>query len=260
MKKAMVGALVVVAGAWSAGLASAQAAAQTGKLPTGDAVLARYVEASGGIAAFDALKTRIVSATMEIPSAGVIIGMTIYAAAPDRVYTVADSDATGKIESGTFDGVAWEMSAQRGAVVKAGAEREDAMRDAIFDRLIHWKDHLKSAECTGSGMVDGKPVYKVLLTPKLGSPQTYSFDQGTGLILQADSVIDSTAGKLTVIAKPGDYRRVDGVLMPFTNRVTIVELAQDRVVTVSKVDHTTPIPPGRFVLPAEITALVAPKK
>ncbi len=260
MKKTLVGAFAFVLAAWSAGLAAPQAASQAEKLPTGDAVLAKYVEASGGLAAFQALKTRIVNATMEIPSASVVLTLTIYAAAPDRMYTIAESDATGTIESGSFDGVAWETSANRGAVVKAGGERDDALRDAIFDRLARWKEYAKSAECIGSGMIDGKPVYKVRITPKIGSPQTVSFDQGTGLIAQSESQVESPAGKLTLITKPSDYRKVDGVTLAFTNRVTIVEIGQDRIVTVNKIDHTTPIPASRFTLPAEIKALVDAKK
>jgi hypothetical protein len=249
-------ALVAVA----AGVVAAQPPPQAEKLPSGETVLARYVEASGGIAAFQALKTRFVKATMEIPSAGVVLGLTIYAAAPDRTYTLAESDVTGKIESGTTDGVAWEISPQRGAIVKTGPERDDAMRDAILDRMVHWKDTVKTAECVGIGMIDSKPAFKVVVTPKTGSAQTFYFDRTTGLVLQVESVAVMPGGTVTVFAKPSDYRKVDGVLIPFTNRVTLVEIGQDRVVTVQKVEHNTDVPASRFALPAEIKALVPAKK
>jgi hypothetical protein len=248
------------ASAQAASPAANQPAAQSEKLPSGAAVLDKYVDAIGGAAAFQSLKSRVVTATMEIPSVGVTLGVTVYAAAPDRNYTVAESEATGKVETGSSDGVAWEISPQRGAILKTGSERDDALRDAQFDRMAHWKESTKSAECLSVAMIDGKPAYKVLVTPKSGSAQTYYFDRGTGLIAQVDSVAESTAGRLTIIARPSDYRKVDGILMAFSNRVTIVEIGQDRVLTVKTVAHNAPIPADTFSLPAEIKALAGAKK
>lgn len=249
-------ATVCVAGALASapGIHSAFAQAPAAPLPTGEAVLAKYVEATGGVAAYDALKNRVVHARMEIMGAGVVLNLTVYAAPPASLYTVAESEATGRIESGASDGVAWENSALRGAIVKEGLERDDALRDAIFDRIAHWREHLKSAECTGSADVNGKPAYRVVATPKSGSPQTLYFDRESGLLVRTETTVTTAGGAVPVVAEPGDFRKVDGITMAFTSRMQV--MGQERVVTIEKVEHNTVLGADRFALPAEIKALV----
>jgi hypothetical protein len=234
--------------------APADAQAPTSPLPTGEAVLAKYVEATGGEAAFTALKNRVTHARMEITGAAVVISLTMYAAAPANLYSLAESEATGRIESGVSDGVAWENSALRGPSVKDGVERDDALKAATFDRLAHWKAHLKSVECTSTADVNGKPAYRVAAVPKLGTPETLFFDVESGLLVRAEMTVTTAAGAVPVAAEPGDYRSVDGIMMPFTSRVKV--MGQERVVTIEKVEHNVAIPADRFALPAEIRPLV----
>jgi len=244
------GALVLAIGIRSG---SAQPPAAS-PLPTGDAVLARYLEVTGGAAAFDALKNRVVHARMEIPAAGVVLGLTMYSAAPANMYTVVESEATGRIENGVSDGVAWENSAIRGALVKEGMERDDALRDAIFDRMAHWKDHLKSAECVGTADVNGKPAYRVVATPKSGSPQTLYFDKESGLLVRTESTVTTAGGSVPVVGEPRDFRKVDGIMMPFASRMQV--MGQERIVTIDTVEHNVALAADRFALPPEIRALI----
>lgn len=250
VRLSLAGALML-AGAPCIAIAQAPAA---GALPAGDAVIARYVEATGGVAAYDAIRNRVVHARMEILGAGVVLGVTVYSARPNSIYTLAESEATGRIESGVSDGVAWENSAMRGAIIKEGAERDDMLRDAIFDRIAHWKDHLRSAECTGLVDVGGKPTYRVLVTPKAGSAQTLYFDKESGLLARTETTVQSPAGAVTVVAEPGDFRKVDGLTMAFISRVNV--LGQQRVLTVEKIEHNVDLPGDRFAAPAEIKALI----
>jgi hypothetical protein len=217
-------------------------------------VLAKYVEATGGTAAYDAVKNRVVHARMEILGAGVVLSLTVYSAAPASFYTLAESEATGRIESGVSDGVVWENSSIRGPVVKGGIERDDTLRDAIFDRLAHWNEHLKSADCVGTTDVNGKAAYRVVATPKSGSPQTLYFDKHPGLLVRTETTVNSAAGALAVVAEPGDFRQVDGLTLAFTSRIKV--MGQERVVTIDKVEHNASLPDDRFALPADIKALI----
>jgi hypothetical protein len=250
-------ALAVCAGALlalGAGAGSAYAQVSAAALPTGDAVLAKYVEATGGLAAYDAIRNRVVHARMEVMGAGVVFGLTVYNAAPASLYSVVESEATGRIETGVSDGIAWENSAMRGPIVKDGVERDDALRDAIFDRIPHWKEHLKSAECVGTTDVNGKPAFRVVATPTKGSPQTLYFDKDTGLLVRTETTVNSAAGAVSVVAEPGDFRKVDGIMLAFTSRMKV--MGQERVVTIDKVEHNVEMPADRFALPAEIRSLV----
>jgi hypothetical protein len=237
-----------------AGTGAASAQPPAAALATGDAVLAKYVEATGGVPAYEAIKNRVVHARMEILGAGVVLGLTVYSAAPANIYTVAESEATGRIESGVSDGVAWENSAIRGPIVKDGVEKDDALRDATFDRIAHWKEHLKSAECVGVADVNGKPAYRVVATPRAGTPQTLYFDKDSGLLVRTETTVTTAGGAVPVVAEPGDFRKVDGIMMAFTSRMKV--MGQERVVTIEKVEHNVDLPADRFSLPAEVKALI----
>lgn len=232
----------------------AAAQAPASPLPTGEAVLAKHVEAAGGEAAFAAIKNRVTRARMEFTGAGVVISITAYAAAPGSMYSVAESEATGRIESGVSDGIAWENSALRGPSVKDGAERDDALKAAIFERLAHWKTHMTSVECKGTADVNGKPAYRVAAVPKLGTPETLFFDVDSGLLMRVETTVTTAAGAIPVVAEPSDYRPVDGILMAFTSRMKV--MGQERVVTIETIEHNVALPADRFALPAEIKALI----
>ena len=254
MVKWMASVCIAVAAVVAAGIDPAFAQAPAAPLPTGEAVLAKYVDATGGVAAYDGVRNRVVTGRMEIQGAGVVLGITMYSAQPASLYTLVESDATGRLESGVSDGVAWENSAMRGPTVKDGIELDDARRDAIFDRIAHWKEHLKSAECAGTTDVNGRPAYRVIATPKSGSPQTLYFDSESGLLVRTETTVTTAGGAVPVVAEPGDYRKVDGIMMPFTSRLKV--MGQERVVTIEKVEHNVALPADRFALPAEIKTLI----
>ena len=239
--------------------AAAPAAAAPAKaaLPTGEALLAKYVQAVGGQAAFEKVKNRVAQGKLDLGAAGVTLSIAVYSEKPDRIYTVADSEMTGRIESGVVDGIAWENSAIRGALVKDGAEKADAIREATFDRLVYWKDTSKSVECVGIAEVDGKPAYKVVVTPKVGGPQTIYFDRDSSLILQTDTTMTVSGQTVDIVSKPSDYRDVDGIKAAF-KQVQVV-MGQERVLTVEKLQHNVDIPADRFALPPAIKAIVDKK-
>jgi hypothetical protein len=237
--------------------APAAKAAPAAALPTGETLLVKHVAAAGGQAAYDRIKNRVVNAALEIGGANITLSLAIYAAKPDRLYTVADSEATGRIESGVADGIAWENSGMRGALVKSGTERDDALREAAFDSLIYWKEHLKGAECVGVTDIDGKPAYKVVVTPKVGQPQTVYFDRESAMVVQVETQVSAAGQVIDVVSKPGDYKPVDGVLVPFTVRQFV--MGQERTVRIEKVQHNVELPADRFAPPPAIKALLEKK-
>lgn len=253
MRRALAGAGIVMS--LAVGCAEAAQAPAAG-LPTGEAVIARYVDATGGRAAYAAIRNRVVHGTMEIPSAGVAVAVTVFQAKPSHIYTVVESGQSGRIESGVADGVAWEISPQRGAIVKEGQERADALRDAAFDRLVDWQTTFTRVECVGVEDVDGKPAYRVVLTARVGSPVTADFDCQSGLVVKVQTVVESEGQKAEMAAWPSDYRQVDGIRFAF---VTTVNLLGERIVRVDRVEQNVQLPDDRFALPPAIAALVHPK-
>src|SRR6266851_9757578 len=76
-------------------------------LPKGEAILDKYIEVTGGKAAYEKKRTEVSSAVMEFVGKGVRANMTSYHAEPNRSYMVVEIEGIGKMEEGTDGSVVW---------------------------------------------------------------------------------------------------------------------------------------------------------
>jgi len=222
--------------------------------PTAGEIIDKYVEATGGAEAYGKIDNRVVKGTLDLGAQGITLGMTIFAAKPNKNYTLIESDATGKMERGTDGEVVWEVSAMMGPQIKEGQERADYLREASFDRWTHWRDIYEKADYEGVETVDDAPAHKIVLTPKDGKAQTYYFDQASNLVVKVEFVLENPMGTIPLVSYLGDYKEVDGLLIPHSARIVV--MSQERVMTTTSVEHNVDLPEDRFALPAEIRALV----
>jgi hypothetical protein len=248
--------IVDIAVALASALIGAEARAQVAP-PSAETVLDNYVRAVGGKAAFDKLNTRMTRGRIELPAAGISMTLTAWVARPNKTRTLIESDVVGRIERG-FDGtVGWEMSTTAGPRVLDGAQLDDMVRDSRFDGLASWREWVTKAENQGAADVEGKPTWKVLLTPKRGSPQTLYFDQASSLLVKLEMTVKSVMGDIPTQTFVSDYRDVGGLRLP--HRVRQLAGSQELVTTLDSIAHDVEIPAGQFDLPKEIQALVGKK-
>lgn len=226
---------------------------QAGDAPDAEKILARYVDVTGGADAYEKVSNRVTKSTLEMPAQGISMDMTIYHSRPNSFYALIESELTGKIERGTDGETAWEKTVMMGPRILEGQEKEDLLRQATFDQLVRWRDLYEKAEAAGTEEVDGRPCDNVILTPKSGKPQTYTFDRESGLLIKVALTVESPMGVIPVVTYMEDYRSVEGLLMPFRSRVE--SLGQERFVKVNSVEHNVELPADRFDIPAEIIAL-----
>src|ERR1700733_11126936 len=81
--------------------------AQTEALPKAESILDRYVEVTGGKAAYEKRKNAVETGTVEIKAQGLKGTVTRYTAEPAEGYLVMEIDGVGRLESGMDNGVAW---------------------------------------------------------------------------------------------------------------------------------------------------------
>src|SRR5690242_15839988 len=77
-------------------------------LPSAESILDRYVQVTGGKAAYEKRKTEIAHGTVEYAAIGIKGSLTRYAAEPDKYYASLEIDGLGKVETGINGQVAWE--------------------------------------------------------------------------------------------------------------------------------------------------------
>ena len=235
-------------------LAAAPLLAADDALPPGASLMDRYVEVTGGKAAYENHKSAIEYGHMEFAALGLKGTLVIYSVDPDQYYSSADLEGVGKLEMGVSGGVAWENNPLTGPRVKAGEERLQALREARLNSSYHWRDLYQKAETTGSETVEGEDCYKVALTPAAGKPVIMYFGKKSGLLKKTTLVAASQMGDIPAELIAQEYKVFDGILTP--SKVLQKAAGQDFTITIDSVQDDVRIPPGRFALPPEIQALL----
>ena len=179
-------------------LASVAAFAADEALPSPETIIDRYVEVTGGRAAYEKRTSEIATGTVEYTAQGLKGTLARYAAAPDKSYTAIEFEGVGKFESGSADGIAWEKSNLLGPRVKTGVEKSQAIREAVFNHELNWKKLYDKAETAGVETIDGEECYKVVLTPADGKPETTYYQKKSGLAVKAGLITVNQMGEIPV--------------------------------------------------------------
>jgi len=224
-------------------------------LPKAEAILDRYIEVTGGKAAYESRKTEIEVGTVELASMGLKGTMIRYAAAPDKSYTVIELDQIGKMEQGASEGVAWDKNPMTGPHLKTGVEKAQSIREAVFNSQLYWRKVYAKAETAGVETVDGDECYKVVLTPKEGKPETTFYSKKTGLAVKSIATVENQMGEVEVEMRVSDYKDFGGVKMP--SKMTQKAAQQEITMTISNVQVNEAIPPEKFEMPADVKALAS---
>ncbi len=227
--------------------------AQDEPLPKADTILDRYVEVTGGKAAYEKRKNEVATGIVEFKAQGLKGTVTRYSAEPAQEYVIMEIDGVGKMESGMDHGVAWDKNAMLGPRIKTGEEKAQALREGI-NASLRWRDFYPKVETTGTETIDGELCYKVVLTPKEGYPETMYFQKKSGLAVKTTIVSVSPMGETPVEMLAGDYKSFGGVLAP--TKITTKAAQMEFTITMQDAKTNQQLPPDRFDPPAEVKALL----
>jgi zinc protease len=235
------------------GISSSNAQAPV-KASSAEAILDRYVAATGGLAAYDKANNSLSKATLSIPAVGITIDVTVYSARPNKLRSIAQSPMIGTIDRGTDGTTFWEKSTMQGARVLEGEELAEALREAKFEGLVYWRGQYDSVAVAGVDTVDSALCDKIVMKAKGGKARTLFFDRTSGLLVKTENVVPSQMGDITVEAHVGDYRKIGDLLGAF--KTTMKVMGQERVMTVTSVEYNAAIPDSIFAVPADVQELL----
>lgn len=238
--------------AWAV-LAAAGVFAQDA-LPKGEAILDRYVDVTGGRAAYEKLNSEIVEGTFELAGKGVTAKMTIYRKAPNNSLMVVDVPGVGKMQEGATGEIVWSNSAVQGPRLKAGEERVLSLFRAAFHNELEWRQFFQNVETTGVEEVEGQPCYRVRTTLKDGPEMTQFYDRKTGLLIRITMTLKTQMGAIPSEFTLSDYRDEAGILKP--HKAVTKILGQEMVMTFNSFLPNAEIDPARFEVPPEVEALL----
>ncbi|MBI3698612.1 MAG: hypothetical protein HY238_27695 [Acidobacteria bacterium] len=237
-------------------MAGAAAAASEEAAPKAEAILDKYLEVTGGKAAYARLTNQVSTGAMEFVGKGIKATLTSYKAKPRKSYNIIEIEGIGKIEQGADGEIAWEKSAIQGPRVKEGEEKAAALRDAAFN--APWREQYTKAELAGAETIGDQACYKLVLTPNEGKPEARYYDKKTNLLVKVTKTVKSPMGEIPAEILLSDYKTVDGILIP--HKVTQRAISQEFVIVLDKIQHNVEMPPDRFEPPADVKALAAKAK
>jgi len=233
----------------------AAAGAFAADLPSGESLLDRYVEVTGGKQAYAARKSEIARGTMEYAAMGLRGKVVRYIVETGGYRATIELPGIGAMDMGLKDGVAWQDSVLAGPRILSGAERAEAMKDATLDVEYRWKQLYSKAETVGEESVNGEDCYRVTMTPIGDDPETWFFSRTSGLLVKLAAVTKTQQGDLAMEIFYADYKNFGGVLKPA--KETQKAAGQEFTLTLESVEANVEIPASQFDLPAGVAALAA---
>ena len=249
IKSAWCGAVVTLS------LICGAAVATTSNEPTGEEVIQKFVDVTGGNDAYAKLKTRVMTGTMKIAEQNMGGPITILQKAPNL--TRVQGNVAGVTFDRGFDGkTAFEVHSMFGARLLEEDERELMDQQALASPLLNLASAYTSIENTGVEPVDDRDAYRVELTMKSGQKIVEWYDVESGLLTKMHMAVDSPMGKLELTISMSDWRDVGGVKVPFKHLHHIDPIGIDQTMEFTKIEANVDIPAEKFEPPEEVQDLL----
>ncbi len=230
-------------------------AAAKAELPTAKAVFDKYVEATGGAAAYGKLTSRVSKGTMEVSPMGMKGTLTISQGAPNKFLMASDIAGVGSSQQG-FDGsTVWSIDPTTGGRIVDGAERASFVNRSQFNLELDMLKVYPKSEVLGSEVVEGQDCWKVKVGPETGDPMTYLYSKSSGLLLVTRGSQESQMGKIEFVTTMSDYREVDGIKFPFKMVTKPSGFPATIIMTIDSAQHNTKIDDKTFAPPQEVLDL-----
>jgi thiol-disulfide isomerase/thioredoxin len=218
-----------------------------GTLPSLDTVLQKYIDALGGKDALAKLTTRVIKGKVDL--VGVSRGgqMEVYAKAPNKSLTVMDVHPLGLTKQG-FDGsTGWFFSQKLGTRNLKGPELAALTIDADFYYDLRIRELYPTTKLLGKTKSGFRELYVVQAVPRAGAAQYFYFDVETGLLFRRDTTRQTSSGMVRAEVYYGDWRKVDGIQLPFSITQSMGQLTFG--FTVEEVKHNVPLEEAVFRRP-----------
>lgn len=235
-------------------IASTATAQQT--LPSGRAVVDRYIEAIGGRDAILAQTGRHAWGRIEIPAQGMTGDLELYAQPPNKLRVNLTLTGIGEILTGYDGATGWGVNPMTGPTVPDSLELVQLKQQANFYSDLYGPEFIASLETVSRerfAEADSADCYKVKITATWGETYYEFFDVGSGLRLGSQRSQASPMGTIEIVSVARDWRVIDGLKVPFKNIQRTMGI--QNIATIDSL-HVMAVPDSVFALPAEIRALI----
>lgn len=230
---------------------------------TGEQILDKNLDATGGREAWQQIKTFLLEAKFTGPAPSILTlsvvmpitlgeGGTLHFAyeKPDKVRWLTSVDGVGDFLYACNGGVQWRNRDDGSLDV----DRSGKSNCKSPDTPKSWGDKYKKIEAKGVKKFSGRSTYVVRSTTRTGNTLTEFFDQETFLRVRSERMLAIPGYRaVTVVEDYSDYREVNGLKIPFFTRKSVWKGTgiEESTTTVTHCAINTKLPESTFAVPPE---------
>jgi len=218
---------------------------------TADDIIAKNIQARGGMDKLKAVKSIKTTATMTMGP-----GMEAPGVMVQKRPEMARLEFTiqGLTAVQAYDGSkAWQIMpfmGKKDAELMSADEAKEMEETADLDGpLVDYKAKGNSVELLGKEKVEGTDAYKLKVTLKNGDVQTQYIDADSFLEIKEETSRTVRGTERDVESSIGDYKEVDGIIFPFAVESGVKGTDQKQKITISKIELNVPADDAMFKMP-----------
>ena len=231
-------------------LAGAALAAPT-SAQTVDDVIAKHLEARGGLDKIRAVQSIKMTGKMTV-GPGIEAPITLELKRPASVRL--DITFQGNTGTQAYDGkTGWgisPMAAKKDPEPMSAEDLKDMEEQGDMDGpLVDTKAKGHKVELMGKEKVEGSDAYKLKLTLKSGDIHYIYIDADSYLELKTEAKRTVRGSEVETESVSSDYKEVGGLLLPYTIQQGAKGQPQKQTITVDKIELNLPLDDARFKMP-----------
>jgi len=227
-------------------LTALQPIAQQARPQNAQQVLDRAAQAMG-LANASKIRTVQITGTISYPMQGMQGRYEAFYKSPNKLLLKVNIQGIGEIQQG-FDGkVGWEKNPITGLRELQGAELAQVRWSAELGASNDLRKTLRNPRLVGQEKVGDRATFVLTAQTTAGSPLRIYIDTQRYLPLRMDLEAATPQGKLNIVFRFEDYRRIDGVMYAFTIRQSTAGI--EAVQKIERVRHNVPLSDAIFRKP-----------
>jgi len=218
---------------------------------TVDEVVAKNIQARGGMDKLKSVKTIKTTATMTM-GPGMEAPGVMFQKRPERARLEFTIQGLTAIQA--YDGSkGWQIMpfmGKKDAELMSADETKEVQEMADLDGpLVDYKAKGNTVELLGKDKIEGTDAYKLKVTLKNGDVQTQYLDADSFLEIKEETTRTVRGTEHVVESSVGDYKEVDGIVFPFAVESSMKGSDEKQKITISKIELNVPVDDSVFKMP-----------
>lgn len=212
---------------------------------TAEQIMDKSVEAIGGTAAIEKIKTTVIKGAVEMM--GQKLTFEAYLKSPDKMLMIQQFPGMGDFIQCSNGKIGWMQDPINGLRELSLEEVATVKKSTSLITEAKWREAYKTATLVGTEKVGKGKSYVVKLTPDKGSPVTNYYDTETFLLTKTTTTIDIPQAKMDMESYPSDWRTIDGVKTAFVT--TMKSPIGEIVMKITELKNNVQIDDSKFAKP-----------